>query len=389
MSEHQYYEFRSIDRQLTADEMEELGELSSRAEITSTGFSVVYNYGDFRGEPDRLIEQYFDAFVYIANWGTQHLMLRLPKRGVNLAALEDFGNDAFKFWVKGEFVILSFEFNDENHDDWMGNDTEWMSSFITLREELRDGDLRPLYLGWLCGAHYNEEYNPEDADELEPPVPAGLQSLTPAQEELAAFLQLDAVLLEAAALASPDLPEAESKQSQIEQWLKDQPAEKKDQWLLEIVTNASHSVRSEILLEFREVQLKAAGPVVTSRAERRTIKELYAAREAHEPIYDKRIAKEEAEEKARAAKAAAKKKNQELDKLSKRVDEAWKELEARLSTTSSNRFIKAVEDLTILRELATRDNDLDAYRTRLEAFLERHSEKPMLQSRVSKAMLGR
>jgi hypothetical protein len=390
MSEHQYYEFRSIDRRLTADEIEDLGELSSRAEITPTGFSVTYNYSDFRGKPERLMEKYFDAFVYTANWGSRQLMLRLPKRGVNLKVLDDFANETFKFWIKNEFVILSFEYDQEGHDDyWETGDEEWMPNFISLREELLNGDPRPLYLGWLCGAHYDEEYCVDDADEMEPPVPPGLQSLSPAQEDLADFLRLDPVLTEAAAMNSPDLQEDEAKDSQVAKWLKRQPAAKKEEWLLEIVNNSEHSVRADILLEFRETQLESSHPAEHSTSKRRTIKELYTARESQLPIYEKRIAKEAAEEKAKAAKAAAKKKNQELDKLAKRVDEAWKELEARLATTSTNRFIKAVEDLTALRELATRDNNLNAYRGRLEKFLKRHSDKPMLQSRVSKAMLSR
>jgi len=39
MSEYQYYEFRTVDRSLTADEIGELEKLSSRAEITATSFT--------------------------------------------------------------------------------------------------------------------------------------------------------------------------------------------------------------------------------------------------------------------------------------------------------------------------------------------------------------
>src|SRR5258708_23668386 len=80
MSEYQYYEFRAIDRSLTASEIRELRDLSTRAQITPTSFVNVYNYGDFRGKPELLMEKYFDAFLYYANWGTRRLMLRLPLR---------------------------------------------------------------------------------------------------------------------------------------------------------------------------------------------------------------------------------------------------------------------------------------------------------------------
>jgi len=80
MSEYQYYEFRAIDRPLTGQEMASLRAISGRAHITSASFVNVYNYGDFRGDPEALMEEFFDAFLYVANWGTHSLMLRLPKR---------------------------------------------------------------------------------------------------------------------------------------------------------------------------------------------------------------------------------------------------------------------------------------------------------------------
>src|SRR5207249_833235 len=76
MSEYQYYEFRAVDRPLTNEHMLELRGYSSRAEITATTFSVEYNWGDFKGDPRRWMEQYFDAFLHLANWGSRWFMLR-------------------------------------------------------------------------------------------------------------------------------------------------------------------------------------------------------------------------------------------------------------------------------------------------------------------------
>src|SRR5215207_6189063 len=80
MSEYQYYEFQAVDRPLTREQMAELRALTSRATITPTRLVNVYHWGDFRGDPLRLIEQCFDAFVYVANWGTHQFMLKLPRR---------------------------------------------------------------------------------------------------------------------------------------------------------------------------------------------------------------------------------------------------------------------------------------------------------------------
>ena len=78
MSEYQYYEFLAVDRPLDAREQAELRALSTRASITATSFTNEYQWGDFRGDPRQMMERYFDAHLYLANWGTHRLMLRLP-----------------------------------------------------------------------------------------------------------------------------------------------------------------------------------------------------------------------------------------------------------------------------------------------------------------------
>src|SRR5215472_2301273 len=81
MSEYQYYEFLALDRPLTDKQRAELRSLSTRAEITATRFVNEYHWGDLKGDPQKMMERYFDAFLYLANWGTRRLMFRLS-RGV-------------------------------------------------------------------------------------------------------------------------------------------------------------------------------------------------------------------------------------------------------------------------------------------------------------------
>ncbi len=78
MSEYQYYEFLAIDRPLTVDEVAALRALSTRATITPVSFTNEYNWGDFKGNPDKLMQRYFDAHVYVANWMTAIFKVRLP-----------------------------------------------------------------------------------------------------------------------------------------------------------------------------------------------------------------------------------------------------------------------------------------------------------------------
>ena len=68
VSEYQYDEFAAIDRPLTSEQMSRLRALSTRATITPTRFCNFYTWGDFKGDPLALMEEYFDAFVYVTNW---------------------------------------------------------------------------------------------------------------------------------------------------------------------------------------------------------------------------------------------------------------------------------------------------------------------------------
>lgn len=84
MSEYQYYEFQAIDRPLTDTQIREVQACSTRAHITPTSFVNHYNWGDFKGDTKTWMEKYFDAFLYLANWGTRELMFRLPSRLLSL-----------------------------------------------------------------------------------------------------------------------------------------------------------------------------------------------------------------------------------------------------------------------------------------------------------------
>jgi hypothetical protein len=80
MSEYQYYEFLAIDRPLDRTAQDALRSISSRARITATSFTNHYEWGDLKGDPRKFMERWFDLHLYLANWGTRRLMLRMPAR---------------------------------------------------------------------------------------------------------------------------------------------------------------------------------------------------------------------------------------------------------------------------------------------------------------------
>jgi len=166
VSEYQYYDFRAIDRTLTRAEIAELRSISTRAAITSTSFTNHYEWGDLKVDPLKLLEKYFDAFLYLTNWGAREFHLRLPQGLVDYRVFRTMlPGEAAHVRKAGNSVIVAFE-NQSEDDDW-DDGTGWMGSLMAQRSELLRGDIRCLYLGWLLCAQ-NEEFAEDD---LEPAGP--------------------------------------------------------------------------------------------------------------------------------------------------------------------------------------------------------------------------
>src|ERR1700694_2708600 len=114
MSEYQYYEFAAT-RPLTSEQMSRLRALSTRATITPTRFCNVYTWGDFKGDPLALMEEYFDAFVYVTNWGTHELMLHLPRRLLSRTVADAYRMaESMRAKYKGDHIIITFSSEDEH-----------------------------------------------------------------------------------------------------------------------------------------------------------------------------------------------------------------------------------------------------------------------------------
>jgi hypothetical protein len=151
MSEYQYYEFIAVDRPLDDRQLAEVRSLSTRARITATSFVNEYHWGDFRGDPDRMIERYYDAHLYLANWGTRRIMLRLPRKLLDIELAQRYCvDDTVNAWAAGEYVVLDLTSEDDS-PDWDDDAQGSLSAIVGVRAELATGDLRPLYLAWLDG----------------------------------------------------------------------------------------------------------------------------------------------------------------------------------------------------------------------------------------------
>jgi hypothetical protein len=75
---------------LTAKQQGELRAVSSQGRITSSSFVNDYQWGDLKADPAKWMERYFDAHLYLANWGTRRIMLRLPRAVLDAEPAEKF-----------------------------------------------------------------------------------------------------------------------------------------------------------------------------------------------------------------------------------------------------------------------------------------------------------
>jgi hypothetical protein len=199
MSEYQYYEFAAIDHPLGHADMAQLRAVSTRAEITPTGFVNHYEWGDLKADPSDWMRRYFDAFVYTANWCSCRLSLRLPRATFVKADLQPFATEhTLSIEVDKAHWIINWSLDDsEDHERFgMDDGRGWMRRLAPLRDELLRGDMRALYLGWLAAAHALDD------DDVEPPTPPGLSNLSPPQLALVEFLEIDPDMLAAASTGS-------------------------------------------------------------------------------------------------------------------------------------------------------------------------------------------
>jgi hypothetical protein len=379
MSEHQYYEFQAIDRPLTAKEMEELRSYSTRARITPTSFVNDYAWGDFKGDEDAWMAKYFDAFLYLANWGTHVLKLRLPSLLLDSKTAKAYcGGDSTFVGEKSGKVILSFVSEDEEGGDWVEGEGH-LSSLISVRAELARGDLRTLYLGWLLRAQAGELGD----EDLEPPVPPGLGQLSASLESLAEFLRIDGDLRHVAAESSPPLAGVGIDRDDVRAWIGKLSTKEKDERIANLVVDADDAQVAELLQLFLKQRAASdRGSATTGR----TVGKLLQAAEAYATQRKRIEAEKHAKNKARREREAAIARKKHLDSLVGRETKLWAEIDGLVATKQPKSYDQAVKLLVDLRDLDARSKGGD-FQLRIEALRQAQARKPSFIERLKKAGL--
>lgn len=386
MSEYQYYEFLAVDRPLDERAQAEVRSLSTRARITATSFVNEYHWGDFRGNPSKMMERYYDAHLYLANWGTRHVMLRLPRGVLDLDVAEQYCvGDEFTALTAGKHLILSLTSQAEE-ESWDYEPQGSLASIVGVRGEIAAGDHRALYLAWLAGYGTWErdeaDFDDEDNDEPEPPVPAGLRTLTAPQRALADFLRLDDDLLTVATETSPSLGKATANPKRLAAWVAKLPVAEKDRLLVDVAQDHAATVHLELLRRFRD----DTTPAVADRP-RRTVADLLDGAARIRAERQRREAVRRAEEQARREASRALARERRLDELADDEETAWARVAAMIATRQPGEYDNAIRLLTDLQALAERDDRPHEFTQRCTVIRQEHARKTTLIGRLDRANL--
>ena len=377
MSEYQYYEFQAIDRPLGEADRAELQALSSRARVTSTSFTNTYNYGDFRGNPRKLVERWFDLHLYLANWGTRRLMIRLPKRFLDPSRIEAFLHDVewVEAWESGKNLVVDMHFHDEEsaYAGWEEGEG-WLGALAPLRADLLAGDLRLFYLLWLTAAEAGDL-----SDDENEPLP-GIGPLTGALDVFADFFHVDPDLVRASAERPANADGGGISDDAVREAIAIIPEAEKTALLQRLVDGDPH-VAAEVRSRVREAVAPAAGE---SRDRRRTVADLRARAAAIRKERETAAAERREAEQRRQAEREEKARRARLGALAARgAASVWREVETEIERRNAAGYERAVHLLHDLRALAEEGGSVEEFSERVRSLRNRHERKRRFIGRLA------
>jgi hypothetical protein len=367
MSEYQYYEFQAIDRALTEAEQTYIAGLSRRVVLSPNRAVFTYSFGDFPEKPTKILQRYFDAMLYLANWGSKQLIFRLPRSVIDPEMIEPYClEDSLSAYVTKDHVILDISLFEEEGYGWVEGEG-WLHSLALLRQDILRGDFRVLYLAWLKAISIEQEILIV-GDELEPPVPPDLQNLSPPLKRFVEFFEIDEDLIAAASEISS--PSDSFLEENAEELIANLSERERNEFLLKLVRGQPNT---DVQL-IRRLQELASDKIKGSIPAPRKIAELFtAARE--------RTSQREERERQEAEKNRI----ERLNQLSKRQPKMWDEISALIEKKQSKAYDEAVKLILEMKELAEHLRELDKFGRKINQIYEQYRNRPGLVSRLRQA----
>lgn len=381
MSGFEMHRFRTIDRALSRDEMEEIDSWSSRFSPTSMGVNYIYHYGSFKKDVNTVFPKYFDAMLYVDSWGTKQLMFRFPKELVDFKALVQYDNKrGYGRYLDckrvGNYIILDLYWNEEEGGEWVEEEDYILDTLLPLREEILNGDYRTLYLGWLMvqgAGDWKEEEDNEDEDDEDwvddeeqtsmPPIPANLQQLTAAHLYLIDRFEIDEDLVKAAAASSPSTSQQKPDYKKLIALL---PNEEKEVFLLRFAMGERHT----------EIQLRQRLEELGGK------KDLAYGKSPSWEVLTKKAKVIEEETVKRLAEERRIAHINRMESLILQQPKMWQEAENNILKVRGNSYDKATKILCELKEIAEYEDKTRAFEQKLGEFLSPYIRRGALVRRL-------
>ena len=367
MSEYQRYEFMTIDRPLTRAQLDAVDALSSHIEASSTHALIEYHWGDFKHNPIKVLHEFFDGFLYWANWGSPELAFRFPHGILPVDLIDGYDLEDFvKFTRYPDYDILDIHFGEmEGPDEWINYE---LGSLIAIRDELMEGDLRALYIVWLAAQIMIEGYDEEEDYEISvPPVPLGFSTLTAAQHSLAELLQVPQELLLAAARHSDAA--APSTKDDVAAWVKLLSPERQNDYLVRLAHNEP-GLSCLLVRELRELG-QGKSRVTPSTGEHVT----YATLLAESKTITAQLEREKREQEQAA-------RLRHLQDIHDHQDAYWQQVEQAVMRGTGTGYDEALRLLVELREAAEQFKETQEFQERFRAWVRPHLRRPAFVKRL-------
>lgn len=350
MSEYQYYEFRTDGRTLDETACKELRQLSSRAIVTSTQAIYTYSYSNFRYDCKEILVNYFDIMLYLSNFGTRQLMVRLPIDLIEPSEINFYCvPEVISYFIHGDSLILDFCIFHEEDSQWIEGDGI-LDDLLPIRHELINGDFRALYLAWLAAAQF---YCLDDND-VEPPIPNNLTNLSPSLNALISYFELSEDLVQAAAVSSQSMTTSDDELEKLITKLSDV---EKNAYLMDLLKNKPH-----LNLKLKR-KLHGFKPSYEKEcfSGQRTVAHL---KNLAEQITNLR------EEKIEKVQHAARIK--ELQLLAKKEPRIWQQIDNAIQLRTSRSYDTAAKLLSDLKDLSIFLGETKQFKTKINVIQQKH-----------------
>jgi hypothetical protein len=371
MSEYQRYEFMTIDRPLTRGQLDAVNALSSHIEASSTRAIIEYHWGDFKHDPLKVLHQFFDGFLYWANWGAPQLAFRFPHGTLPVALLDGYDLDDFVTFTRyPDYDILDIQFGEmEAPDEWIDYE---LGSLIAIRDELMEGDLRALYIVWLAGQRMSGGYDEDEEEEEDyeisvPPVPPAFGRLTAAQQALAELLRVPQDLLVATARHSKAA--VPSTGDDVATWVKLLPSDRQYDYLVRLARNEPGLSRL-LVKELRELgqDKTRARPSTGEHVTYATL------------LTESKAIKAQLEREKREQERVARQRH--LQEIHNQQDDYWHQVDLAVTRSTGTGYDEAVRLLIELREAADQFKETQQFQERFRAWVWPHLRRPAFVKRL-------